>query len=170
MMEKLEKTNLSIRKASAEDVPLILKFIKELSIYEKMSKEVVATKETLRKTLFGDKSYAQVLIAEIDQKPVGYALYFYNFSTFIGKPGIYIEDLYVNPEVRAKGIGKSLFSYIARLAVERKCCRLEWSVLHWNEPSISFYKKLGAEPKDEWIIYKMSGKALERLAGIYVQD
>ena len=110
-MEKSEEINLNIRKASAEDVPLILKFIKELSVYEKISKEVVATEDILRETLFGDKSYAQVLIAEIEGKPVGYALYFYNFSTFVGRPGLYIEDVFVSEEYRGKGIGTALFKY-----------------------------------------------------------
>jgi len=165
----MKRGSLIIRPAEKGDTGLLLEFIKKLATYEKKIDEVVSTESDLYDVLFQQK-IAEAVIAELEGEAVGFAIFFYNFSTFIGKPGIYIEDLYVNPEVRAKGIGKSLFSYIARLAVERKCCRLEWSVLHWNEPSISFYKKLGAEPKDEWIIYKMSGKALERLAGIYVQD
>ncbi len=162
----MRKAGLKIRPASKDDAGLILDFIKKLAKYEKKIKEVVATEEDIFDILFVQK-LAEAIIAEIEGRPAGFAIFFYNFSTFIGRPGIYIEDLYVNPEVRGKGIGKSLFSYIASLAVERKCCRLEWSVLHWNEPSINFYKKLGARPKKEWVIYNISGKALEKAAGIY---
>ena len=160
-----QKVNLNIRKASPEDVPLILKFIKELSVYEKMSKEVAATEETLRETLFGDKSYAQVLIAEFEGKAAGYALYFYNFSTFVGRPGLYIEDVYVSEEYRGQGIGTALFKYCARIAKEHKCARMEWVVLDWN-PARKFYDQMGAKPMKEWIIYRLKDDALNKMADL----
>jgi len=164
-MEKSEEINLNIRKASIDDVPLILKFIKELSVYEKMSEEVIATEDTLRETLFGDKSYAHVLIAEIKGKPVGYALYFYNFSTFIGRPGLYVEDVYVTEEYRGQGIGTALFKYCARIAKENKCIRMEWLVLKWN-PARKFYENMGAKPLDEWVVYRLTGDALDNMANL----
>jgi GNAT superfamily N-acetyltransferase len=164
-MKKSEEINLNIRKATEEDVPLILKFIKELSVYEKMSKEVAATEDTLRETLFGDKSYAQVLIAEIEGKPAGYALYFYNFSTFVGRPGLYIEDVYVSKEYRGQGIGTALFKYCAHIAKEHKCVRMEWIVLNWN-PARKFYDQMGARPMDEWVIYRLEGNALDKMTGL----
>ena len=160
-----EEVNLNIRKASIDDVPLILKFIKELSVYEKRSKEVVATEDTLRETLFGDKPYAQVLIAEIEGKPVGYALYFYHFSTFIGRPGLYIEDVYVSEEYRGKRIGTALFKYCARIAKGNKCARMEWSVLKWN-PARKFYDHMGAKPINEWLVYRLTGDALDKMADL----
>ncbi len=153
-----------VREASEEDVPLILSFIRELAEYEKLSHEVVATEEELRESLFGERRYAEVLIAEHDGSPAGFALFFHNFSTFLGKPGIYLEDLYVNPAFRGAGIGKKLLVYLASLAKERGCGRLEWWVLDWNEPSIGFYRKLGAVPMDDWTVYRVSGAALEDLA------
>jgi len=159
-----EKINLNIRKASAQDVPLILKFIKELSVYEKMSKEVVTTEDVLRETLFGDKPYAEVLIAEIKRKPVGYALYFYNFSTFVGRPGLYIEDVYVSEEY-GQGIGTALFKKCAHIAKENKCVRMEWSVLKWN-PARKFYDHMGAKPMDEWVVYRLTGDALDKMADL----
>ena len=160
-----EEVNLNIRKASIDDVPLILKFIKELSVYEKRSKEVVATEDTLRETLFRDKPYAQVLIAEIEGKPVGYALYFYHFSTFIGRPGLYIEDVYVSEEYRGKRIGTALFKYCAHIAKENKCVRMEWSVLKWN-PARKFYDHMGAKPINEWLVYRLTGDALDKMADL----
>jgi GNAT superfamily N-acetyltransferase len=154
-----------VRNATEDDVPLILSFIRELAEYEKLSHEVVATEEALRETLFGGRRYAEVLIGEQDGIPAGFALFFHNFSTFLGKPGIYLEDLYVRPEFRGAGIGKQLLSRLARLAVERDCGRLEWWVLDWNEPSIGFYRKIGAFPMDEWTVYRLTGEALEELAG-----
>ncbi|HBY57378.1 MAG TPA: N-acetyltransferase [Candidatus Atribacteria bacterium] len=162
-MEKSEEINLNIRKASIDDVPLILKFIKELSVYEKMSEEVIATEDTLRETLFGDKSYAEVLIAEIKGEPVGYALYFYNFSTFVGRPGLYVEDVYVSEEYRGQGIGTALFKYCARIAKENKCVRMEWLVLKWN-PARKFYENMGARPLDGWVVYRLTGDALDKMA------
>lgn len=149
-----------IRHAGIEDCALILAFIKELAEYEKLSHEVVATTAILEETLFGDPSYARVLIGEYRGSPVGYALFFHNYSTFTGRPGIYLEDLYVQPEHRGLGFGKSLLSYIARLAVDMKCTRVEWSVLDWNEPSIQFYRSIGARPMDEWTVQRLDGDAL----------
>ena len=133
-----------IRDTTVEDSELILNFIKKLAEYEQLSHEVVATVETLRETLFGEKAYAEVVIGEFEGVPVGYALFFYNFSTFTGRPGIYLEDIYVDKEMRGKGFGKCLLAYIAKLAVERNCTRVDWSVLDWNEPSIQFYRSIGA--------------------------
>ena len=153
-----------VRRASEGDVPLILSFIRELAAYESLSHEVVATEEDLRANLFGEHRYAEVLIAEHDGAPAGFALFFHNFSTFLGRPGIYLEDLYVKPEFRGSGIGRKLLGRLARLAKERDCGRLEWWVLDWNEPSIGFYEKLGAVPMEDWTVYRVSGTALEDLA------
>ena len=146
-------------------MPLVLSLIRELAEYEKLSHEVVATEEGLRDSLFGERRYAEVLIAEQDGTPAGFALFFHDFSTFLGKPGIYLEDLYVTPAFRGAGIGKELLVYLASLAKRRDCGRLEWWVLDWNEPSIGFYKKLGAVPMDDWTVYRVTGEALEDLAG-----
>ena len=153
-----------IREATEEDVPLILSLIRELAEYEKLSDEVVATEDGLRENLFGERLYAEVLIAEHGGAPAGFALFFHNFSTFLGKPGIYLEDLYVKPEFRGAGIGKELLVHLARLAKRRDCGRLEWWVLDWNEPAIGFYRSVGAEPMDDWTVYRVSGSALEDLA------
>ena len=153
-----------IRAATEGDVPLILSLIRELAEYEKLSDEVVATEDGLRESLFGERRYAEVLIAEHDGDPAGFALFFHNFSTFLGKPGVYLEDLYVRPAFRGSGIGKKLLVHLASLAKRRGCGRLEWWVLDWNEPSIGFYKKLGAVPMDDWTVYRVSGSALEDLA------
>jgi GNAT superfamily N-acetyltransferase len=153
-----------IREANEGDVPLILSLIRELAEYEKLSDEVVATEDGLRDSLFGERRYAEVLIAEHDGAPAGFALFFHNFSTFLGKPGIYLEDLYVKRAFRGSGIGKKLLVHLASLAKRRGCGRLEWWVLDWNEPSIGFYKKLGAVPMDDWTVYRVSGSALEDLA------
>ena len=153
-----------IREANEGDVPLILSLIRELAEYEKLSHEVVATEEGLRESLFAGRRYAEVLIAEHDGAPAGFALFFHSFSTFLGKPGIYLEDLYVKPAFRGSGIGKKLLVHLASLAKRRGCGRLEWWVLDWNEPSIGFYKKLGAVPMDDWTVYRVSGSALEDLA------
>ena len=153
-----------IREASAGDVPLILSLIRELAEYERLSHEVVATEDALREGLFGEHRYAEVLIAEHGGTPAGFALFFHNFSTFLGKPGLYLEDLYVRPAFRGAGIGKRLLVHLARLAKGRGCGRLEWWVLDWNEPSIGFYKGLGAVPMDDWTVYRVSGSALEDLA------
>ena len=156
--------NIHIDPASESDVPLILSFIKEFAEYVRLSHEVTATEETLRETLFGSKRYAEVLIARLADRPVGFAIFFHNFSTFLGKPGIYLEDLFVLPEFRSQGIGKAFLIYLARLAVERGCGRFEWAVLDWNESAIAFYKRLGAVPLDELTVFRLTGDSLKKLA------
>lgn len=157
-------SEIIIKIANVNDVPLILSLIKELAEYEKLSHEVVATEQMLRETLFGNKSNIEALVGYLNDTPVGFALYFHNFSTFLGRKGIYLEDLYVKPEARGKGVGQKILVYLARLAKERDCGRLEWSVLDWNTPAIEFYKKIGAKPMDEWTVYRLTGKALDELA------
>ncbi|MCH7673295.1 MAG: GNAT family N-acetyltransferase [Proteobacteria bacterium] len=157
-------TDFSIRNSNADDCPLILQFIKDLAEFEKLSHEVVATPQILQESLFGERPYAEVLIGEYRAAPVAYALYFHNLSTFTGRPGIYLEDLYVRPEMRGKGFGKSMLSYIAKLAVERNCTRVEWSVLDWNQPAIQFYRSIGAIPLDEWTVQRLHGEALSNFA------
>ena len=149
-----------IRFAERKDVSLILGFVKELADYEKMLDEVVATEEIMEEWIF-DKQKAEVIIGEEDGKPIGFALFFHNFSTFLGRAGIYLEDLYVKPEYRGRGYGKALLQKLAQIAVERGCGRLEWWCLDWNEPSIQFYKSLGAEPMDEWTTYRITGETLQ---------
>ncbi len=156
---------LQIRAAVEEDAPLILRLIEELAEYERLSQEVVATEGSLRRSLFGERPFAEALIAELGDEPAGFALFFHSFSTFLGRPGVYLEDLYVRPEFRGSGLGRALLVYQARLALERGCGRLEWSVLDWNEPAIGFYKGLGAAPVDGWTGYRVTGKALEELGG-----
>lgn len=153
-----------IKPATILDVPLILNFIKELADYEKLLHEVVATEEILKETLFSEKAHAEVIIGYLDQQPVSFALFFHNFSTFLGRPGIYLEDLFVKPEARGHGVGEKMLAYLAKLAKERKCGRLEWWVLDWNEPAIGFYKKIKAKPMDEWTVYRLTGESLEELA------
>ncbi|HTY35932.1 MAG TPA: GNAT family N-acetyltransferase [Bacteroidota bacterium] len=155
---------LSILPATNNDLPVILQLIKDLAEYERLAHEVVATEEVLAETLFGEHPYAEVLIARYENEPVGYALFFHSYSTFLGRPGIYLEDLFVKPHCRGKGIGKALLACLAQLALERKCGRLEWAVLNWNEPAIGFYKSLGARPMDTWTVYRMTGDSLNRLA------
>jgi GNAT superfamily N-acetyltransferase len=157
--------DFEIKPATVNDVPVILSFIKKLAEYEKMAHEVRATEEGLRQTLFGERRYAEVVIGYYRGEPVGFALFFHNYSTFLGKPGIYLEDLFVDERRRGKGFGKALLVHLARLAKERDCGRLEWSVLDWNEPSINFYKSLGATPMDDWTVFRVAGEALGRLAG-----
>jgi GNAT superfamily N-acetyltransferase len=155
---------IEIKPATVKDIPLIFQFIKELAEYEKLLHEVVATEELLQETLFGDKSHAEVLIAYCDEKPAAFALFFHNFSTFLGKPGIYLEDLYVRPNWRGKGIGQQMLVHLARVAKDRQCGRLEWWVLDWNETAIKFYKKMGARAMDEWTVHRVTGQALDDLA------
>jgi GNAT superfamily N-acetyltransferase len=154
----------SIRPATVEDVSLILSFINELAEYERLSHEIVATEDILRESLFGERRAAEVVIGQQGDDPAGFALFFHTFSTFLGRPGIYLEDLYVKPEFRGMGIGRAVLVYLARLAKERNCGRLEWSVLNWNEPAIRLYRGIGAVPMDEWTVYRVSGEALEELA------
>ncbi len=153
-----------IKPATINDVPLILSFIKELADYEKLLHEVVATEAVLTETLFGKQAHAEVVIGYYNQQPASFALFFHNFSTFLGRPGIYLEDLFVKPEYRSKGLGKQMLAYLAKLAQERNCGRLEWWVLDWNEPAINFYKSIGAKPMDEWTVHRVTGDALEQLA------
>jgi len=155
---------IRIREAAVEDVPLVLGMIRGLAEYEKLSHQVTATEEKLRDTLFGPRPGADVLLAYQNHDCVGFALFFPNYSTFLAMPGIFLEDLYVKPEWRRKGIGGALLGRVARIALERGCGRLEWEVLDWNEPSIGFYKSLGAVPMDEWTKYRVTGDALEKLA------
>ena len=158
---------ITIRSAAAADVPVVLTFIRELAIYEHLEHEVVATAADVHAALFGPRPYAEVALACLDGEPVGFALYFHNFSTFVGKPGIYLEDLFVRPAARGLGAGRRLFAYLARTALERGCARLDWAVLDWNEPSIGFYRSLGAVDQSEWTTYRLDGAALVRLAESY---
>jgi GNAT superfamily N-acetyltransferase len=155
---------LRIERATERDVLLILRLIKALAEYERMSDEVVATEDGLRRTLFGPLPAAEVVIAYAGDEPAGFALFFHNYSTFLAKPGLYLEDLFVVPTFRGRGYGKALLVHLAKLAVERDCGRFEWSVLDWNEPAIGFYKKLGATPMDAWKIMRVTGEALHTLA------
>ncbi|MGE5499144.1 MAG: N-acetyltransferase family protein [Syntrophothermus sp.] len=155
---------LIIRKSEKKDVPLILSFIKELAEYERMLDQVSADEDQISETLFGERPSAECVLAFYEGKPAGTAIYFYNFSTFVGRPGLYLEDLFVKPELRGKGIGKALLKYLAQTAVNKKCGRFEWAVLDWNEPAINFYKSLGAVPMNEWTIFRLSGEKLEELA------
>ena len=157
------KKELAFRSATREDVPLILQFIRELADYEKMLHEVVADEATLEEWIF-DRQKAEVLFALVDGNEIGFALFFHNFSTFLGRAGIYLEDLYVKPEYRGKGYGKAILKRLASIAVERKCGRLEWWCLDWNQPSIDFYRSLGAEPMSDWTVYRIAGDNLTHLA------
>ena len=153
-----------IRPAVEADVPLVASLIRELAEYERLAHAVDFDEALLRKHLFGERPYCEVLLAEDAGRVVGFALFFHNYSTFLGRPGIYLEDLFVEPAYRGRGHGKALLVALARLAVERGCGRLEWAVLDWNEPAIGFYRRLGARPNDDWTIFRLTGEALERLA------
>lgn len=154
-----------IRTATEADVPLILQFIRDLAEYEKLAERVVATEERVRETLFGQPRFAEVIIAESGGEPVGFALFFHNYSTFLARPGIYLEDLFVKPEARGRGFGKALLARLAAIAQSRNCGRVEWAVLNWNKPSIAFYESLGAEPMSTWTVYRLMGDPLKKLAG-----
>ena len=160
-----KESTTHIRQATPADVPTILEFIRQLAIYEKLLHEVVATEDDLRRHLFGEAPKAEVVLAADDSgKDVGFALFFYNFSTFLGRPGLHLEDLYVNPEARGAGHGKRLLEHLAKLTVERGCGRLEWVVLDWNQPAIDFYRRLGAIQLEEWQIFRLADEALAELA------
>jgi GNAT superfamily N-acetyltransferase len=164
MISNRQSAGVEIRPAAESDVPVILAFIKKLADYERLSHEVLATEEILLQTLFGERRVAEVAIADFEHQPVGFVLFFQNFSTFLGRPGIYIEDLFVDEDYRRRGIGRALLFYVARLAKARQCGRLEWSVLDWNQPAIQFYKRLGAVPMSDWTVYRVSGESLDKLA------
>jgi len=157
-------SNVTIRPAEPRDCTAICALIKELAVYEKLESEAKATPAQLETHLFGANVKAHALMAEVEGKAVGFALYFYNFSTFLGKPGIYLEDLFVQPDCRSLGIGKMLLQKLAAIAIAQDCGRLEWSVLDWNAPAIGFYKKIGARAMDEWTVYRVDGDALKALA------
>jgi len=154
-----------IRPGELEDVPLIAELIRGLARYEKLEDEVVMTEEKLTDALFGERRYAETLIAEVEGEPAGFALFFHNFSTFLAQPGIYLEDLFVVPEQRGHGVGKALLERLAQTAVDRGCGRLEWAVLDWNRDAIRFYEGLGARPNSDWTVYRLAGESLRALAG-----
>jgi len=156
---------MTLRAATVADVPQILAFIRALADFERLPHEVVATEAGIRLALFGPRPYAEVVLAEDDGAPIGFALYFHTFSTFVGQPGLYLEDLFVVPEARGRGVGRALLAHLSRVAVERGCGRVEWAVLDWNAPAIRFYDSLGARPNSEWTVYRLTGEALAALAG-----
>lgn len=155
---------ITIRPAGEHEVPVILQFIRDLAQYEHLEHEVIATEAMLRDTLFGPRPYAEVVFACLNGGPVGFALFFHNYSTFLGRAGIYLEDLYVRPEARGHGVGRRVLTWLAATAISRGCGRLEWAVLDWNEPSIRFYRNLGAVPLNEWTTFRVTGPALTQLA------
>jgi GNAT superfamily N-acetyltransferase len=159
-----EPPPIRIRTATDGDVPVLLSLIRELAEYERLLHQVVATEEGLRESLFGPRPCAEAVLACRGEVPLGFALFFHTYSTFLGRPGLYLEDLYVRPEARRLGIGRRLLTHLAGVAKERGCGRLEWSVLDWNEPAIRFYRSLGAVPMDEWTVFRVTGESLERLA------
>jgi GNAT superfamily N-acetyltransferase len=155
----------NIRPAHVEDVPVILELIRDLATYERAPNDVTATEEQLVDVLFGERPAAEVLLAFEDQSPVGFAVYFYNFSTWLGRPGLYLEDLFVKPDMRGKGYGRALLVELAKIARDRQCGRMEWAVLDWNEPAIKFYRALGAKPMDEWTVFRLTRDGIASLAG-----
>src|SRR6266436_1704118 len=156
--------DLQIRPARVEDVPVILELIRDLATYERAPDEVTATEEQLADVLFGEKPAAEVLLAFENETPVGFALFFHNFSTWLGRPGLYLEDLFVKPERRGKGYGRALLVELAKIAMERGCGRMEWAVLDWNEPAMKFYRALGAKPMDEWTVFRLTRDGIAKLA------
>jgi GNAT superfamily N-acetyltransferase len=157
---------VKIKQARNEDIPLILTFIKEIAAYEKLSDEVVTSEDTLKESLFGKSSCAEVILSYLNNQPVAFAVYFHNFSTFTGKKGLYLEDIFVRPAYRGHGVGMQMLKYLAKLAIERDCGRMEWSVLNWNEPAINFYNKIGAVPMQEWTVYRMNEDAIRNFADL----
>ncbi len=158
------QNNFEIRPARVEDVPIILELIRDLATYERAPNEVTATEEQLVDVLFGDKSVAEVLLAFEGKSPVGFAVFFHNFSTWLGRPGLYLEDLFVKPEARGKGYGRALLVELAKIASDRGCGRMEWAVLDWNEPAIKFYRSLGAKPMEEWTVFRLTHHGIAKLA------
>ena len=159
-----EVADFQIRPARVEDVPIILELIRDLATYERAPHEVTATEEQLVDVLFGDRPAAEVLLAFERESPVGFAVFFHNFSTWLGRPGLYLEDLFVKPEKRGKGYGRALLVELAKIAMERGCGRMEWAVLDWNEPAMKFYRTLGAKPMDEWTVFRLTRDGIEKLA------
>ena len=159
-----KQSNFKIRSACLADAPIILQLIRDLATYERAPNEVTATEEQLVDVLFGKKPAAEVLLAFERDMPVGFAVFFYNFSTWLGRPGLYLEDLFVKPEKRGKGYGRELLVHLAKIAIERGCGRMEWAVLNWNDPAIQFYRKLGARPLDEWTVFRLTRDGIARLA------
>jgi GNAT superfamily N-acetyltransferase len=159
-----EHGDFQIRPARVNDVPIILQLIRDLATYERAPEEVVATEEQLIDLLFGERRVAEVLLAFEEESPVGFAVYFYNFSTWLGRPGLYLEDLFVKPEKRGKGYGRALLVELAKIARDRGCGRMEWAVLNWNEPAIKFYRALGAKPMDEWTVFRLTREEIAKLA------
>jgi GNAT superfamily N-acetyltransferase len=155
---------VGIRPATAADVPLVLRFVRELAEYEHLADQVVATEEGLRQTLFGPQPLAEVVFAVVDGAEAGFALFFPTYSTFLGRPRLYLEDLYVRPELRGRGVGSTLLRHLARLAIERDCGCVEWSVLDWNEPALAFYRSIGAKPVEGWTVHRIGGDSLTKLA------
>ena len=163
-MGNLSETGLTIREATPEDIPLMLTLIKELAEYEKLTHTLEATEESMREALFAGRPAAEALMAFYNDEPAGYAIFFHSVSTFLGKAGLYLEDIYVRPHLRGKGIGKAMFVNIARIAAQRKCGRMEWQVLRWNQPAIDFYEALGAEAMDGWLTMRLAGDSLNDVA------
>ena len=159
-----EDADFQIRRAQVDDVQIILELIRDLATYERAPNDVVATEQQLIDVLFGDRPVAEVLLAFEEESPVGFAVYFYNFSTWLGRPGLYLEDLFVKPEARGKGYGRALLVELAKIARQRECGRMEWAVLDWNEPAIKFYRALGAKPMDEWTVFRLTRDEIARLA------
>ena len=161
---RIETKNFTIRPATIVDVPIILQLIRDLATYERAPSEVAATEEQLVDVLFGERPVAEVLLAFEDEMPIGFAVFFHNFSTWVGRPGLYLEDLFVKPEARGKGYGRALLIHLAKIARDRGCGRMEWAVLDWNEPAIRFYKKIGAVPMKEWRIFRLTTDGIAKLA------
>jgi GNAT superfamily N-acetyltransferase len=155
---------ISIRAVREHEIDLVLQFIRELAEYERLAHEVTATRENIHAALFGSRPYAEAVFGCINEEPCGFALFFHNFSTFVGKPGLYLEDLYVRPDARGQGLGSRMLAWLARLAVDRGCGRFEWAVLDWNEPALRVYRALGARAADDWTLHRVTGEALQQLA------
>lgn len=164
VIEPAAGNSVTIRSASEQDVPLVFEMIRALAEYERLADIVVATQSGLRDALFGSHPCAEVILAHVGNRPAGFALFFHNFSTFLGRRGLYLEDLFVIPEFRGRGVGRRLLQELARVAVDRGCGRLEWAVLDWNAPAIGFYRRLGAQPMEDWTVFRMTGTALDSLA------
>lgn len=160
----IDQKSLDIKTATKNDIPLVLEFIRELAEYERMAEQVVASEESVEQSLFCESPAAEAFIGRVNNEPVAFAIIFHNYSTFVSKPGLYLEDLFVKPEQRGKGFGKTMLQFLAKLAIKRGCGRFEWAVLDWNKPAIDFYKSLGAEAMDEWTVFRLADEALENMA------